>query len=460
MALRHTRLISKVFQNRVPTICQIGRRGIADNSAASQKVGSLGAPYRPSPFDKPEYPKSAEYWEKQYPTQSAEADQYEEEEVYLDQIEERMRQYDKKYSHTEEIKKLYNEFGWSESDDRAYYTYGGGLSSSKDELQYGRGKKLDPAQYVNSDFTHVMRKSVPPIEYLTAEQVRRSRGSLSNFREVPPETPSIWKYWNGISTIGVFTAFIITKEYFVLWGHDMWDALLYWCIFGIAGSVAGDWLAWWHALMAQEQYDRQFFQLQQRVDKTNDQIEALATKPNERVLLFDLLKYREELSEKVLKKTLANRVSRIMDKTLQQLNDKVSEELAIKAEAERQWQRDALDATVEYFNESKVQSDFMQEAIQQFSQPNVASLKQSSTNVNMQNSLFEAKYQEFYNSTKNQFLKDQKAAGKLNLVFADEKAQKATQMSAAAKQKECASRIKQWEAEHNPIGDVPLPSFA
>ena len=123
-----------------------------------KREGETGSPYRPWPMEKFFWQSSGEVWSKDYPTQSAQADEYPQEEVYLDEIEARMRKYDRKYSQSDKVKKLFNEFGWENQDDRAFTTYGGGLSGENDELQYGRGKKIDPAQYVNPDFTPTTRK--------------------------------------------------------------------------------------------------------------------------------------------------------------------------------------------------------------------------------------------------------------------------------------------------------------
>lgn len=105
------------------------------------------------------FPGAASIWTKKYVPQSEQNDQYQKEEVYLDEIEERMRKYDKKYSQSDKIKSLYNEFGWENRDDRAFSTYGGGLSGTQDELQYGRGKKIDPSHYINPDFVNVSRQA-------------------------------------------------------------------------------------------------------------------------------------------------------------------------------------------------------------------------------------------------------------------------------------------------------------
>ena len=154
MAMHHTRALSKLFNNR-----RIGVQLSTLSRRCYERDGETGTPYRPGPFNAYFFPKSQEYWSKEYPSQSEQADEYSSEEVYLDEIEARLRKYDKKYSMSDEKKKLYNQYGLEDHDDRAFATYGGGLSGENDELQYGRGKKIDPAQYINADSVAVKRQA-------------------------------------------------------------------------------------------------------------------------------------------------------------------------------------------------------------------------------------------------------------------------------------------------------------
>ena len=149
MALQHTRLIAKVFKSRVALLSHSVRYNTDDS-------GSGGAPYRPYPAAKYYWPETADYWisEGKKP-QSEQADEYESEQVYLSEIEERLRTYDKKYCDDEKVKELYNEFGWDTVDDRATYNYGGTLGGE----QYGPGKKIDPSHYVTPSWCNTNRKS-------------------------------------------------------------------------------------------------------------------------------------------------------------------------------------------------------------------------------------------------------------------------------------------------------------
>ena len=175
MSLQHTRILSKVF-NRGYIKGFNGFQSFRFNTSASDDdTQPGGAPYRPAPFDQYYKPKSADYWSKNgYKPTSEAADQYPKEELYLDEIEERLRKYDKKYSKADEIKNLWNEYALEHSDDKAFAVYGGGLSTSQDDVSaFGRGKKLDPSLYINGDYAAINRKPIPPLQFLTKEQVRR-----------------------------------------------------------------------------------------------------------------------------------------------------------------------------------------------------------------------------------------------------------------------------------------------
>ncbi|ETO32879.1 hypothetical protein RFI_04237 [Reticulomyxa filosa] len=186
---------------------------------------------------------------------SAKDDEFEKEELYLDEIEERMKKYDKKYRNTDEYNALWNEFGWEDQTDRrakknsffleckiAFIHYG---TPNEEGAQFGRGKKINPSNYINGDlYSPVKRQPIPPVQFLTAEQVRRSRGSLANFRELPPETSSIWKTWNGHAVFATFLVLWLTKEQVVFTSHDVWEGVLTWSFFGVGMAIFADWFTW------------------------------------------------------------------------------------------------------------------------------------------------------------------------------------------------------------------------
>jgi len=334
MALSHVKIISKKLTARVPSLYHLSKKEFAEDASNTTNTG----PYRPSPLDSYFYPRAAKYWLKQYPAQPSNKDEYEKEEIYLHELEERMKKYDKSWNMSDRTKSLYNEFGWQNEDDRANYIYGN--NNNEEELKYGPGNKIDPNHYINPDFVVTSRKSIAPIQYLNNDQIRNFRGYLSNYRMMIPEQPSLFKFWNGYSALAVFTSILVTKELYVVGLHDMIDALLTWSFFGICFSIGADWLSWANTLSIQENYDKEFFPLQYKIEYLNQIIEILNNKPNQQQLLSSLLIYRNLLAEKVLQKTLNNRVNTILDNTLSKLQEKLNEENNYKKQIENEWEQE------------------------------------------------------------------------------------------------------------------------
>ena len=157
MSLSRCRSVARALRNRqlgASALQSQQRWSFSDEGPKSNE----GAAYRPWPMDFYSYPDSAKYWSKKYPSVAADKDDYDKEELYLDEIEARMQKYDKRYRNTDEWKKLNNEYGWEDQDDRAFYYYGSGLGAEPGNPdQFGRGQKIDPAHYVHNEVITVQR---------------------------------------------------------------------------------------------------------------------------------------------------------------------------------------------------------------------------------------------------------------------------------------------------------------
>merc|ERR1712110_1267745 len=113
-------------------------------------------------------------------------------------------------------------------------------------------------------------------------------------------------------------------------------------------------------------YDRKYFPLMRAVKKYNKMLENFNQKPNEKKLAMQMQAFREMVAEKVLDKTLGNRLGRIVESTVSKLEAKVSEESMTRKAAEDQWKRSALQETVDYFDDENVRREFMRDALAQF----------------------------------------------------------------------------------------------
>merc|ERR1712141_368380 len=115
-------------------------------------------------------------------------------------------------------------------------------------------------------------------------------------------------------------------------------------------------------------YDRKYFPLLRAVKKYNKMLENFNQKPNEKKLAMQMQAYREMVAEKVLDKTLGNRLGRI-------------EESMTRKTAEDQWKRSALQETVDYFEDESVRRDFMRDALAQFCAGDTAKISNSASTV-------------------------------------------------------------------------------
>merc|ERR1712130_541202 len=138
----------------------------------------------------------------------------------------------------------------------------------------------------------------------------------------------------------------------------------------------------------QEAYDREYFPIIKAVKKYNQMLENINSKPNEKKLALQMQAYREMVAEKVLDKTLGNRLGRIVESTVSKLEAKVSEESMVRKTAEDQWKRTALQESVDYFDDENVRREFMRDALAQFCAGDTAKIGMSASTVEYKSDIF------------------------------------------------------------------------
>jgi len=237
----------------------------------------------------------------------------------------------------------------------------------------------------------------------------------------------------------------------------MFEAILLWSIFGTIASVASDWYAWWHTLLMQESYDRKYFPLLRAVKKYNKMLENFNQKPNEKKLAMQMQAYREMVAEKVLDKTLGNRLGRIVESTVSKLEAKISEESMTRKAAEDQWKRSALQETVDYFEDESVRRDFMRDALAQFCSGDTAKISNTASSVEYQSDIFSTQYKSNYDGAKQKYLSEQRSKGTLSPVFMD--ASERSGKSASEKADIYEQKVSEWASIHNPVS-APTPAFS
>jgi len=255
----------------------------------------------------------------------------------------------------------------------------------------------------------------------------------------------------------LFLALLVTKEHVVMTAHDIWEGLMTWTFFGVGMAIIADWYAWLEGTIAQEEFDRKLFASDKAVKELHEKLEALATKPDEKKVFLNLMAYRETLSEKVLQKSLGNRVVRAMEAALSKLQNKISEEVTTRREAEKQWNKQALDGTLKYLDQKDVKRSFMDEALNQFTSGDKAKL--SSGDVLMDSNLFKEVYSQLFEQAKEEYFREQSASNTLSWVFRSESERKSSRMSAREKEAEYSKRIHEWENGRNRVNSQ-APSFA
>merc|ERR1719436_1059451 len=267
------------------------------------------AAYMPWPFDKYKRPGSAKYWLAKYPAADEAQDTYEQEHIYLDELDARVQNAAKNYSPSQRWKDAYNEYGWY-TDEHVTEFYGnvGGETSQELIKKYGRGNKIDPAHYINPKYSVVGRAQLPT-QYVHPD-LRKRLGPLQYLLQLPPEEPSVMKLWNPWNLFAGGVVIACSKEWFMI-HHDLWHAHAFWSAWAIIISVCADWWTWWMVLRGQERYDHHYFPLNENVENLFKELNNLEDKPNLTSEFLALGDHVRKLNQKVLDKTKANSLAGI-----------------------------------------------------------------------------------------------------------------------------------------------------
>merc|ERR550534_2989860 len=185
-------------------------------------------------------------WLSKYPVAG---EDFEEEFVYLDEIEDRIGTHYKKQRQSPRYREAENQFGVLgdyDDIDRVYPT----LQDKGTDAQFGRGNLLNPAHYVGPQFMTHTRVYVPN-EKITPRYLFRNQGMVGGMQALPPEPDSLFRFWNFWH---MFTAaFIVTvgKEILIFSSHDTHHFFMYYMLTSWISSAFVDWFLWWKALRGQ-----------------------------------------------------------------------------------------------------------------------------------------------------------------------------------------------------------------
>lgn len=146
-------------------------------------------------------------------------------------------------------------------------------------------------------------------------------------------------------------------------------------------------------------------------------------------------KYEADLSQRVLDRTMFVKKRDFETKLFQKLEQKVKAEDAEVATANSAWASNAMTETDNYFNDDKVQTDYMNSAMSAFKAGDAAVLKPSTQAAGSTSTVFADKYKTTYDSVKSKWIADKKKAKTLPWGLASAADLKAGSMSDADKKK-------------------------
>jgi len=397
--------------------------------------------HMPWPYTKYKAPAAAKKWLSKYPV--SKQDDYEEEFVYLDEIEDRITNHYKTQRQSDRWRQAQNEFavlGDYEDVDKAYPS---GLSTSEQEKVFGRGNKIDPAHYVNPQFINVMRIYQRNLRITPRNQLQHTGTVVGRNRSMPPETASVfktWNWWHMFMAVGIIT---VGKEWFILSSHDTHHFMMFYLFTGWAGaSLVGTWY-WWRTLRMQEYYDQRFLPLQENVDNLFTLLDRLEKKPSLGLITRKYHAYIDSLRERLVTKRVMDTINLKRAQMADLLDKKYKEEQRELLEPPKQWQKSALTDTLKFFEDSAQTDKYFDAALAALSK-NGAKLagKESSTNPS---TAVQTKYDELRSKVEKEWYDVHKKANTLPWGFSDEATKKASALSEAQQKEIYNSKLNEMK---------------
>merc|ERR1719510_1002402 len=379
------------------------------------------ANHMPWPFDKYKMPAAAKKWLSKYPANRD--DGFEEEFVYLDEIEDRISGHFKKQRLSQRYRDALNEYAVMGDYDDVDKTY----PVMKQDLTWGRGNKINPAHYVNAQFLPVSRLNHIN-DKITPRHLLRNRGYVGLMQSLPPESPSLFKFWNFWHMCGA--AFIVTvgKEWLILSSHDTHHYMMFFLVCGWFSGLLCDLFLWWKCLRGQEYYDQRFFPLQENVDNLFTFLDRLEKKPDMGVVLGKYNAYVDSLRDRLVAKRVAESIASKATSISELLEQKAREEASTAQKPPKQWKADALNETISFF-QNKAELD-------KYNKGAMAALKAdggAKFNAENTDNTVESKYAELLAKMEKEWFADQRKNGTLPWTFATDAEKKKAAISEADK---------------------------
>jgi len=385
----------------------------------SKRFQEGSANHMPWPFDKYKMPGAAKKWLSKYPVAGEE---FEEEFVYLDEIEDRVNSHYKKQRQSSRYREAENQFGALgdyDDVDRVYPTLG------EKDTTYGRGNLINPAHYMGPQFLTHSRIYVPN-EKITPRHMYRNQGEIGRMNALPPEPDSLFRFWNFWHMFGAMFVITVGKEILIFSSHDTHHFFMYYITTGWAGATFVDWFLWWKALRGQEFYDHRFFPLQENVDNLFKLLDRLEKKPDLGIVTKQYHSYLDDLRQRLVARKVTDSVAEKASSVLSQLESKATSEGIEAGKPQRQWVVSAMEKTMSHFDSDAQKQSYAKSAMAHFLKEG-AKLGEGQNPSNVVSTF----YDKTYAQVEKQWFADHRKNGTLPWTHATEAEKKAGKLSAA-----------------------------
>lgn len=404
-------------------------------------------PYMPWPFDTYAYPGAAKYWISKAPPTDWSQDEYEQEMLYLDELEARVTKAQENYAPSKKWKDAYNEYAW-EDHNSVTETYGniGGVTSPELLAKYGRGNKIDPTHYINPRFWKMDRVSV--LSPYIHPDLRKRLGPLKNMLALPPEEPSVFKLWNPWTVFGATAVVMLSKEWFLI-SHDFWHGHMFWTAWALICTVCVDWWTWYYVLRGQEMYDKTYFPLNEQTEHLFKQLDVLDARPPVAGVFAAIGAYSQDLAVRSMDKKKNDMIARANIEAAEKLNKRAKEEAGAKGQAYAGFKENAFQATMQAFADPAMQKKYMEATLELMSKK--AELKPGVAEVKTDSTMFTEKYKGLYKTVEKDYYTARRQEGNLPWALATDDEISAKKLGPQQKQQQYAAKVEAWSQKYHPV---------
>jgi len=389
----------------------------------SRRFQEGAANHMPWPFDKYKLPAAAKKWLSKYPVSH---EDYQEEFVYLDEIEDRITTHYKTQRQSGRYREALNQQGVLGDYDDVDKVYPMGMASTEADQGHGRGNLINPAHYVGPQFINIPRVYVEN-ERIMPRHMLRNRGEVGRFMSLPAEPESLFRFWNFWHMFGAVFVITVGKEWLILSSADTHHFFLYYITTGWVSSIFVDWFLWWKALRGQEYYDHRFFPLQENVDNLFTLLDRLEKKPDLGIVTKKYHGYIDTMRERLVARRVQDSVSEKAVEVISQLESKVQVEALNATRPQKEWVTKALEDTLKHFDSEAEKTKFAKASMTAFMKDGGAILGEAKSASNV----VATHYKSTFATTEKNWYENHRKNGTLPWTHATEAEKKQSKLGSA-----------------------------